>query len=210
MNRLSCIANLILSKTRSLKFPLKVPSTAIQLNLKLAPFFVSSFSVQYLLPFDQCDLISNVCIFLACKFNDIHGFLNRIIESIPNADLQKILDLEISIIEFLDFGFSFTNIYFKALGVKLLLDPTSKLEWNKIVENIDRSFVCDYRNEITLENIIASIETEGARVGFEIQTKEQILEEKVNRGDVEILKTKIRDARILTTSEIREIISKGQ
>lgn len=150
--------NLILNKTRCLSLPLKVTSTAFQLANILRPYFKETQYFMQLDEFSKIDLISNVCIFLSCKFEDIHGVLGKIISTIPNSNLEETMKFEEDILQFLDFKFLYLNIYQYALGIKLqldeikdecpLLDNNKNLEWNYIVENLDKIFSSDIFNDM--------------------------------------------------------------
>lgn len=143
------VQNLILNKVRRLNLPLRVRSTAAQLSRKLSPYFANNPYTWNLGDYHRLELVSHICIFLACKFEDIHGHLDKIIGRMENSDLEKIMLFEVEIFEFLDFRFSFVNIYQCALAFKYMLEKHREhsshqgLDWEDVVGSVNQVLCTD-------------------------------------------------------------------
>lgn len=113
---------MLLLLVNKLALPVSVGSTSIILFSIIRGKF----------PLSNRDL-AHLCIFLGCKFNDIHGHLDRIMaqafeisqemdSSTNDNQLEDIVSYEIQVLEFLDFNFELPNIYLKAQAIRLILD----------------------------------------------------------------------------------------
>lgn len=159
--------NLILNWTARMGFPLKVTSTALQLNSILSNYFNSNDFVNSLATFDKSCFKAQLSIFLACKFEDIHGFLDRIMNNIEDFSkrkyLSKIVELEVEIFEFLDFNFDFVNLYQSALAIKLLIEsktPEKSVQWEYVLLNLNKVLcVADLTSNL-MEIVLASFDLE--------------------------------------------------
>jgi len=205
--------NLVLNKARRLKLPLRPISTALQLIDRLSPFFDKHPSLQDSDAFRKSDLISNICLFLGCKFEDVHGHLDKIISSIPNADLDKILPFEVEIYEFLNFDFSFFNIYQFALAVKLQIETDeraaamadeSKIDWNLIVCSLNKAMLLEFpkvENYRVYEIILGSfpLDIQTFRSFLPLLKNESFDYEKIRK-----VHNSIKDVKILSDEEITE------
>lgn len=201
------IYNMIIAKTKHLNLPLKVTSTAFQLNLKLKNYFENKSNCLKMNLFEQFDLFSNICIFLGCKFEEIHGYLDKIIEKIPNSNLNQILELEIEILEYLDFEFVFTNIFNKALGFKFIYEKYENKEFSKIIENILKLFCYEKGEDFTnLEKIVAAFECDNEKFK-EVLNIAGINE--FNFINIENLSKSLENIKILHPHDIEKIL-KGE
>lgn len=132
-------SRILLYLVKKLSLPLNVQSTA----LVLSGIFGSHFRYA---PSD----LSILCLFLACKFEDIHGTLERLmlmslelLRELPAADssigtLDCIVRQEAPLLEYLDFDFVFPSLYTKAKAMEMLcreagLEP----DWRAACHNID-------------------------------------------------------------------------
>lgn len=200
------VQNLIINITRKLGLPLRVRSTAAQLSQRLAPYFAGSPHVQGLGHYQGLELASHVCIFLACKFEDIHGHLDKIVGRMENSDLEKIKQLETEILEFLDFRFSFVNVYQCALAFKYMLEKyrgRQELEWESIVEGINRVLCIDIEEsqrsrvqELSLSAFDCS-EEEVGRIKADVESLD------ISHKNIERLRKESRSMRLLMDNDIR-------
>ncbi|ELA42003.1 uncharacterized protein VICG_01020 [Vittaforma corneae ATCC 50505] len=157
--------NLILNWTTRMNFPLKVRSTSLQLNCRLQEYFKNNEFVNALSLFDACCFKSQTCIFLACKFEDIHGYLNRIIHKVGEFSnrfyLDRILEFEAEILEFLKFDFNCVNLYQSALAVKFLVEkqnPNTGIQWEYILLRLNKIFCIVDLTQYLMEAVLAAFE----------------------------------------------------
>lgn len=203
-NNVVLTKNLILNWTYKMKFPLKVRSTAFQLCDILQPFFTAN--QEFSNCFEQACFIAKSCIFLACKFEDIHGHLNKIMEQIEIkssfTQMPKILENEIKMIEFLDFNFSYPDLYQAAVAVHLLLSTQSVNEndnksvrravipWEITVENLNRALMKFDIPKKTLELVMSAFPRDlKIDLNYEIDISNMIREKSLDviyLGDNEI------------------------
>lgn len=150
--------NLILNWTYKIKLPLKVRSTAFQLYDRLNEYFKNMDFVQ---GFEKSCFKAKVCIFLGCKFEDIHGHLDKIMEHTENISsdvhMPKILEIEDQIIEYLNFEFDFPNLYQSALALHLLTVEKTKIQWEYTLEFLNKALIYSNLNENRLEVVLSAL-----------------------------------------------------
>lgn len=146
-------------------FPWKVRSTALQINSRLQKYFRTNTFISKCSPFEARCFEAQTCIFLACKFEDIHGHLQKIMHKVEafsnNAYLSVILELEPEIFEFLDFDFNFANLYQSAFAVKLLMDekdPNRILQWEYLTLQLNKVFSIANLADNLIEAVLAAFE----------------------------------------------------
>ena len=149
--------NLILNWTHKIKLPLKVRSTAFQLCDKLDGFFKT---IDHLQGFEAKLFKAKVCIFLGCKFEDIHGHLNKMMEQLEiitsTVHLPNILELEAQIIEYLNFQFDFPNLYQSTLAVHLLVSESTKIPWETTIECLNKALLSSNLETNLMEVVLSS------------------------------------------------------
>lgn len=198
--------NFILNWTTRMNFPLKVRSTALQINSRLADYFKTSSHFITLSPFDACCFKSQACIFFACKFEDIHGYLDRITHKIGDfigvQYLPKILEIEVEVFRYLDFEFNFPNLYQSMLAMKFKIEkskPHESIQWQYLMMRLNKVLcVADLRVNL-LEAVLAVFDKE-ALEGHELEYSEEIVDELRRRGEKTEL---ILDQEILNRCETR-------
>lgn len=119
---------------KALKLPIHLHSTASILYSVLK----SKFDLQEK---DLCIL----SLFIACKIEDIHGFLNKITENalkvLFKEDEEKIdcLKYENEALNYLNFEFDFVNIYKNAFAMSLLANEHDiNVSWNDCIIKIKK------------------------------------------------------------------------
>lgn len=203
-SRINVVNNMIINKTKYLNLPLKVASTAFQVGYKLMDYFKNNENLKNLTAIEKYDLISNTCIFISCKFEDIHGYLDKIVERIPDANVNDILQAEVDILKFLNFEFYYTNVFYKALGFKYVLDKYDKLDYNRILDNILKLFCSLDTEEYTLlEIVIAAVDSNDENI-ISCLNDLQIINFDMNKR-IE-LRRLLNDARIYKHDEIKSIL----
>ncbi|KAM0680395.1 hypothetical protein GINT2_001454 [Glugoides intestinalis] len=157
--------NLIFNWTSRMNFPLKVKSTALQLNTKLQSYFKTNSKMKELDHFSAKCFKSQACIFLACKIEDIHGYLDKIMQRIEEFSQKRFLDyiveIEPDLIEFLQFDFDFVNLYQSALTVKFLAEakkPENRIQWGNTVTNLNKALCGVDLNGNLIEVVLSAFE----------------------------------------------------
>lgn len=125
----------LIVQTKKLKLPLGVRSASILLYSKIKDKLnIDNQTMLYL------------CLFLGCKFEDIHGNLEKIMKYSGCFELNGIIELEMKVFEIIDFNFDFPNIYFKAFGMRSIIESSGEVEvidWERISKNLDRLLCLD-------------------------------------------------------------------
>lgn len=158
--------NLIMNWAAEMCFPPEVLSTAQQINSRLRSYFDSSPYVCTLKYFEACCFKAQTCLFLACKFEDIHGHLTEIMTRIEDFTelryLAKIQELEVEIFEFLGFNFNFVNLYFSALAVKLLIEQRLNIpvQWDSVSKSLGQAICIADLNRNLMEVVLSSFDEE--------------------------------------------------
>lgn len=204
------VQNLILNQTQKLGLPLRVRSTAAQLSWKLTPYFASKAQVLELGDYQRVELISHICIFLACKFEDIHGHLDQIVRDMENSDLERIMMLETEILEFLDFRFSFVNVYQCALAFKYMLEKYRqiKIDWESVVEGVNRALCVDTTGcqcgiqELSL-SVFDCTEEEVDQIRAELNSKKEY-------KNIGLLRRESRRVRLTENDDIKSAVFHSQ
>lgn len=175
--------NLILNWTTRMNFPLKVRSTALQINSRLSDYFKNSPYVATLSPFKACCFKSQACIFFACKFEDIHGYLDRIAHKIGDFSglhyLKQVLEIEVEVFRLLEFDFNYVNLYQSMLAVKFLIEkdkPDESIQWEYLAVRLNKVLcVADLRGNL-MEAVLAVFDKEAIE-GVELKYNKDIVDQ---------------------------------
>lgn len=189
--------NLVLNWTYRIGLPLKVRSTAFQLCDRLEGFFGS---LEKMDSFELSCFKAKSCIFLGCKFEDIHGHLDKIMEQIEVKSglmqMPRILELETQMIEFIGFEFSYTDLYQSALAVQLLLEEAIQVPWETTVECLNKALLTTNLQNSLMEVVLSSFPT-GIYSKLNLIHRDEVINE---------IKNNSSGVTYLTDKEIREAI----
>ncbi|KAI4292782.1 hypothetical protein PAPHI01_2056 [Pancytospora philotis] len=120
------VQEMILGAVAAYKLPFAVRSTALLLYHRLRAYAVpnsatdckdSSFA-------PARHQLGILCLFLACKFEDVHGYLDRLLMSLgyPEDGFKQLMDWEMRAFEILGFNFSYPNVYMKMQALRFLCE----------------------------------------------------------------------------------------
>lgn len=124
---------MLVELTRKLNLPLAVRCTSILLYNRIRDKLALG---------DQ--QLAHLSLFMGCKFEDVHGHLERLLASAGcrGGDIERLVESEIAAFEHIGFDFSYPNLYVKAQGLRLLLSErgaTVSSTWEDDCAAIDRA-----------------------------------------------------------------------